>query len=162
MKSTKVLNAKMQQPPVVSYGQVPLQVPGSTSKLHGDCTALSGLQEVPELSTRAVLLLHHTDCGAMAAIRHHDQLVSRMKQLLSEWGITTWAVQVGGAFRPQPVHSWGAEQCSAACEAAASAVSGCGCMPASLHCGHGTLTGASAAEQLRWQSMPSTSDNLTT
>jgi carbonic anhydrase len=53
------------------------------------------LQEVPELSTRAVLLLHHTDCGAMAAMRHHDLLVSRMKQLLSEWGVTTWALQVG-------------------------------------------------------------------
>ncbi|WIA14723.1 hypothetical protein OEZ85_003213 [Tetradesmus obliquus] len=50
-------------------------------------------QEVPELATRAVLLLHHTDCGAMAAMRHHDQLVGRMRQLLSEWGVTTWAVQ---------------------------------------------------------------------
>jgi hypothetical protein len=30
----------------------------------------------------------------MAAMRHHDQLVSRMKQLLTEWGITTWALQV--------------------------------------------------------------------
>ncbi|KAF6260881.1 carbonic anhydrase [Scenedesmus sp. NREL 46B-D3] len=39
-------------------------------------------QEVPELSTRAVLLLHHTDCGAMAAIRHHDQLA-----LASAWGL---------------------------------------------------------------------------
>lgn len=56
--------------------------------------AVCCLQEVPELSTCAVLLLHHTDCGAMAAMRHHDQLVSRMKQLLSEWGVTTWAVQV--------------------------------------------------------------------
>jgi carbonic anhydrase len=49
---------------------------------------------VPELATRTVLLLHHTDCGAMAAMRHHDHLVSRMQQLLSEWGVTTWALQV--------------------------------------------------------------------
>lgn len=35
-------------------------------------------QEVPELATRLVIILHHTDCGAQAAVRHHDHLMQRM------------------------------------------------------------------------------------
>lgn len=53
-----------------------------------------GVQEVPELSTRAVLLLHHTDCGAQAAMRHHGLLVARMRQLLGQYGLVTWLAQV--------------------------------------------------------------------
>jgi len=54
------------------------------------------MQEVPELSTHAVLLVHHTDCGAQAAMRHHDLLVDRMRELLGQYSVLTWLVQVGG------------------------------------------------------------------
>jgi carbonic anhydrase len=56
--------------------------------------ALHTQQEVPELSTREVLIIHHTDCGAQAAMRHHDHLVARMKELLAAWNIAGWALQV--------------------------------------------------------------------
>lgn len=52
------------------------------------------LQEVPELSTREVMIIHHTDCGAQAAMRHHNHLVARMKELLAQWNVLGWAVQV--------------------------------------------------------------------
>jgi hypothetical protein len=55
-------------------------------------------QEVPELSTREVLIIHHTDCGAQAAMRHHDHLVARMKELLAHWNILGWALQVWGSL----------------------------------------------------------------
>lgn len=51
-------------------------------------------QEVPELSTREVLIVHHTDCGAQAAVRHHDHLVARMRQLMGEWNVLGWLLQV--------------------------------------------------------------------
>lgn len=57
------------------------------------------LQEVPELSTREVLIIHHTDCGAQAAMRHHDHLVGRMKQLLGDWNIAGWALQVNTCYQ---------------------------------------------------------------
>jgi hypothetical protein len=49
---------------------------------------------VPELSTREVLIIHHTDCGAQAAMRHHNHLVTRMQELLAQWNVLGWAVQV--------------------------------------------------------------------
>ena len=52
------------------------------------------LQEVPELSTREVLIIHHTDCGAQAAMRHHDYLVARMQQLMGQWNVLGWVIQV--------------------------------------------------------------------
>jgi hypothetical protein len=54
------------------------------------------IQEVPELSTREVLIIHHTDCGAMAAMRHHNHLVERMQELLSQWNVLGWLLQVRG------------------------------------------------------------------
>eukprot|EP00879_Flechtneria_rotunda_P020770 GHRR01021863.1.p1 GENE.GHRR01021863.1~~GHRR01021863.1.p1 ORF type:complete len:197 (+),score=64.14 GHRR01021863.1:397-987(+) len=51
-------------------------------------------QEVPELSTRAVMIIHHTDCGAQAVMRHHDYMVNRMKELLGQWNILAWVAQV--------------------------------------------------------------------
>jgi carbonic anhydrase len=50
-------------------------------------------QEVPELSTSAVVIIHHTDCGGQAVMRHHDMLVGRMQQLISEWNWLIGAVQ---------------------------------------------------------------------
>ncbi|KIY93399.1 Uncharacterized protein MNEG_14563 [Monoraphidium neglectum] len=43
-------------------------------------------QEVPELATREVVIIHHTDCGAQAAERHVDLLVARAQQLLGLLG----------------------------------------------------------------------------
>jgi carbonic anhydrase len=51
-------------------------------------------QEVPELSCRAVLIIHHTDCGAQAVLRHHDHLVGRMQQLVREWSPLLGVAQV--------------------------------------------------------------------
>jgi len=51
-------------------------------------------QEVPELSTHTVLVVHHTDCGAQAAVRHHDLLVERLRQLLGAYSLVTWLLQV--------------------------------------------------------------------
>eukprot|EP00775_Hariotina_reticulata_P012035 gene12035-12178_t len=50
-------------------------------------------QEVPELATRTVLVVHHTDCGAQAAMRHHDLLVDRMRELLRGYSVVTWLLQ---------------------------------------------------------------------
>lgn len=46
------------------------------------------------MSTREVLIIHHTDCGAMAAMRHHDHMVGRMRELLAHWNILGWVIQV--------------------------------------------------------------------
>eukprot|EP00878_Enallax_costatus_P036659 GHUV01041192.1.p2 GENE.GHUV01041192.1~~GHUV01041192.1.p2 ORF type:complete len:149 (+),score=22.53 GHUV01041192.1:935-1381(+) len=51
------------------------------------------LQEVPELSTRAVVIIHHTDCGGQAVMQHHDMLVGRMMQLTTEWNWLVGTVQ---------------------------------------------------------------------
>lgn len=52
------------------------------------------LQEVPELATRAVVIIHHTDCGGQAVMRHHDMLVTRMQQMIAEWNWLLGIIQV--------------------------------------------------------------------
>jgi len=34
------------------------------------------------LNTKVILLIHHTDCGAQAAVRHHDELLRKAKEKL--------------------------------------------------------------------------------
>lgn len=40
-------------------------------------------QEIPELSTRLVLIIHHTDCGAQAAVRHHHLLMEKVNYYMT-------------------------------------------------------------------------------
>eukprot|EP00877_Chromochloris_zofingiensis_P013137 jgi/Chrzof1/8077/UNPLg00122.t1 len=68
-------------------------------------------QEIPELSTRLVLIIHHTDCGAQAAVRHHHLLMEKVNYYMTHtilpirllWSVLWFSSYLIPGFIKEPI-----------------------------------------------------------